>query len=86
MTAICWECPFVGGVPTCDPSRARCPNPPLPAEEQERITQRLGEWSAWVVHDGTPPLSLNITSGSVTDSPDDKVRRTINIDMKDADL
>ena len=34
---ICWECPLPDGIPTCDPSRARCPEPPLPADEQERV-------------------------------------------------
>ena len=40
----------------------------------------------WLVHDGVPPLPLNITSASLPDSSAAEVRRTIEIDIEDTEL
>lgn len=36
----------------------------------------------WLIHDGVPPLPLNITSASISDISAAEVRRTIEIDIE----
>jgi hypothetical protein len=66
---ICWDCPFLDGIPTCDPSRARCPEPPLSAEEQERVAQSYDgiRRRVWLTLDVAPELLMPIAADRKAD-------------------
>jgi hypothetical protein len=51
----------------------------------ENQQQAADAGQVWLIHDGVPPLPLNITSASITDGPAE-VRRTIDIHIEDTEL
>lgn len=47
------------------------------------VTQQADDaGQVWLIHDGVPPLSLDITSASISDVSASEVRRTIEIDIE----